>query len=195
MTDNGEHLRIVAHELGGHALTARSLGYRVRTVSTRRTVPGAPAGWVDHVEVAETFAGSVDKITILLAGEVGELLLRGQIPSGYWHDVDGDELLTESALTAALHLMDDQLEAGIIYMLQTDGRPGPNDRENAEREALAAAGEERAILLSLCAARARRIVAANAALAIALFPDVMLRPLLTGAELETLIAAQTAEGG
>jgi hypothetical protein len=74
--------------------------------------------------------------------------------------------------------------------MQHDGGNGLTDSENAERTAEAVGGEERALLFGYCAARARRIVGEQAALIVALLPDIVRRPVVIGDELEVLIEAR-----
>ena len=120
--------------------------------------------------------------------------MPGLVPVGYIEAIDDDMALAEMAFEEALDLLADRREAQSIYLVQTDGEPGSTDNEKAYREAEAAGGEERHILFALCAARARRIVSEQAALIVALLPDVVRRPFVTGDELEALIVGLGQRG-
>jgi len=70
---------------------------------------------------------------------------------------------------------------------RTSGGDGLTDRDKAEQQAASVGGEERHFLYGYCAARAHRIVREQAPLIVALLPDIVRRPLVTGDELEALV--------
>lgn len=91
------------------------------------------------------------------------------------------------AFVQALNLLADRGEAQSIYLMQTDPASGLTDHEKADEQAEAVGGEDRHYLFGYCAARARRIVGVQAALIVALVPEVVSRPVVTGEKLEALI--------
>lgn len=177
------HLRVVVHELG-HALVGRSLGWAVRTVVT---VPGAhTSGWCEHFPKTglSPLEEAADRVTTLLAGEAAALMVP---MSGYLEDVDGCAERAEKLARAALDRLPAE-DGSFVYSIQADTKLTPTDREKAERDAQEAAGEEHDLFLAFCAARARRLVAANVRLFSALVPVALANPILTGDDVEQAIA-------
>jgi hypothetical protein len=181
--------RTVLHELA-HALTGRALGWKVRTIVT---VPGVDKlGWCDHYQRTDLspLETALDRTTIYLAGDLGEMLVPAAVPVGRVEAVDDDQAAVDRSFVEALDLLSDHKEAQSIYAMQTSRGDGRTDGGKAEQEAAAVAYEERALLLGYCAARARRIVSEQAPLIVALLPHIVRRPVVTGDELEELIQAE-----
>ena len=188
MTDADDRRRVALHELA-HGLTGRALGHHVRTIVT---VPGVgKLGWCDHYPRTDLspFEAALDHATILLAGEMGEWLVPAAVSVGRVVVVDDDRAAAVTTFVEALHLLSDREEAQSIYAMQTSGGDGLADHAKAEREAETVAYEEHALLFGYCTARARRIVGEQASLIVALLPDIVSRPVVTGDELEALIQA------
>jgi hypothetical protein len=174
---------LVAHELLGHGLTGRSLGWPIRTVVTTR---GAhTGGWCEHHPKPglSPLEEAADEVTICLAGELAALA----VPlNGYLEDVDGCAERAEQTARVALERLPPD-DAVFVAWVQADSRPGRTDQERADVLARSAAGEEFALFMAFCAARARRIIAANIGLFRMLLPVALANPILTGDAVEVEI--------
>jgi hypothetical protein len=179
------HVRTVIHELG-HALVGRSLGWPVRTVVTTPSAHNT-SGWCEHYPRTSLspLELAADEITVYLAGEIAGHM----VPlDGFLEDVDGCAERAEQTAHAALERLPVD-EASFVAYVQTDTRLTTGDLQRADSIAKEAAGEEFALFLAFCAARARRLVAANVPLIEVLLPVALASPILSGDDVERAIEA------
>ena len=153
------------------------------------TTPGThTSGWCEHWPKAglSPLEQATDKVTIYLAGEAAALIVP---TSGFIESVDGCFERAEQTAQAALDWLP-PAEASFVGFVQADSQSTPTDMEGAEAIAAEAAGDEFYLFMAFCAARARRLVAANLPLFLeVLLPLGLSSPILTGADVEQAIEA------
>jgi hypothetical protein len=183
MTREWRH-RVCLHE-AGHAVVGHVLGHRVRLVVAAK---GARmSGFCEHYQRTDLspLEAAVDDLTIIAAGEVGELLVP---VTGYLEPVDDDD--PSRVETALATIIPD--DAGFVRHVLNDDRESGGDaarlEEIARDFAASAAGMEAALLKAWTRERAARLVWSNALAIAALAAELMVRPVLDGPAAEAIMS-------